>query len=85
VPDSLRDDMLAWITETVKATNFRMTTSDYEDPEDVVVQCERTAKRLFERKTWTLKIYMDGYWTTVSPDMLNAKQLEILEKLKNKY
>lgn len=51
VPDSLRFAMAEWVKETVRAASNQMTGGDYEDPEDVIVQAEKTANRLFSRTT----------------------------------
>ena len=71
VPDSLLPAMGEWITKTVAAATCQMTTSDYEDPEDLVEQVETTAKNVFARKTKALKI-MTGPANETLPEIVFA-------------
>jgi len=85
VPDSNKVKMAVWITETVKASNNHMTGGDYEDPEDVIEQCEETAQRLFSIETEGLTKYTSpqsfGIW--YSKEQLTKRELQILDSLKN--
>ena len=86
LPDSSRKDMAKWITETVKSASQQMTGGDYEDPEDLIEQCEETGLRLFQVRVEGLNIRKksNGYFEFVPKYELTQKQLLIFNDLKNK-
>ena len=47
MPDTMRTKMIEWVKETIRATDQHLSAGDYEDPEDVIIQAERTGERLF--------------------------------------
>jgi hypothetical protein len=53
VPDSLKQRQEQWITNTVKAASERMSTSDYEHPEDLVEEVTDQSFALFSREMGT--------------------------------
>lgn len=55
IPDSLRDDMAKFITETVRAADQHLTTSDYEDVDDVVSEVRSTAFKIYSFETQGLQ------------------------------
>jgi len=87
IPDSNKTKMAEWIKETMAASSFRLKTSDYEDPEDVVEQLEETGEKLFSVKTEGLKIL---FWENENfyryeffpKDKLSKEQLVEFERLK---
>jgi len=51
VPDSMKAQMAKWITETVAAGTSNLSTSDYEDPEDLVEEVSDQAEKIFAVNT----------------------------------
>src|SRR5690349_9539891 len=84
VPDSLKDDMAKWITETVRAANQHMTGGDYEDPEDVIDEAEDVAKNLFARDVEYLSIVADqnASWIHIPAYRLDSIQFQIFEDIR---
>lgn len=89
IPDSNKVKIAKWITETMSATSNRMTTSDYEDPEDVIKQLEQTGKELFSVRIEGLEVLdkrtADKQFPTyifIQKSELDATQLKEFEKLK---
>jgi hypothetical protein len=81
VPDSLRTIQAKWITETMRAASNRLTTSDYEDPEDVLEQAQSTSDHLFGRSVPCLRIsHSDRYEYVLIKDM-TAEQRVIYDRL----
>jgi hypothetical protein len=85
LPDSLKAKEMTFITETMKATDFHLTTSDYEDPEDVVQELRFTYEK-------TNSVPVEGLYIQTDPqrmsdfipyDRLNEKQKQIFERLRN--
>ena len=86
VPDSNKVKMAKWITETVSAASLHMTGGDYEDPEDLVQQCQYTADKIFAVPTEGLE-RLEGehtYWFFIPKKDLTESQLEKFERLKKK-
>jgi hypothetical protein len=86
-PDSCKIKAANWIKETVAATNFKMSGGDYEDPEDVIEQCEETAQKLFSIKVEGLikTSYSGSYGIFIPKNELTKYELHILDSLKNNY
>lgn len=57
IPDSLRDDAIAYEQQIISAASFHMTGGDYEDPEDLVVYTHAKAEELFSTPTLGLAVY----------------------------
>ncbi len=85
MPDSLKEKYAEWITKTVSASNLHMTGGDYEDPEDVIQQAERTGERIFSIQTEGLETRQDSrsYWEFIPKNRLTGAQLKEMERLKN--
>jgi hypothetical protein len=87
VPDSLRDDMAKFVTETMRASDQHLTTSDYEDVDDVVEQVTHTAREIYSTSVEGLE-YDDpndnsGVWYRFIPySQLTDKQKIIFDSLK---
>lgn len=87
IPDSLRDDMAKFITETMRASSYHLTTSDYEDVDDAIEEVTKTATEIYS-------IYVEGlnyndpndsyseYWKFIPYSQLSDKQKAIFTKLK---
>ena len=56
IPEDKKVEYAEFIQKTVSAASFHMTTSDYEDPEDVIREAKRTANELYGKNTYGLKI-----------------------------
>lgn len=88
VPDSNKVKLATWIKETMSSTSSQMTTSDYEDPEDVIVQLEETGNKLFSVKVEGLKIlrFENGYevYTFFPYYELSDEETKIFKDLKQK-
>lgn len=54
IPEDKKSEYAEFIQKTVSAASFRMTTSDYEDPEDVIREAKRTANELYGKETYGL-------------------------------
>lgn len=80
IPDSLRPQMAKFITEAISAASLNLTAGDYEDPEDLLNQAEKTAEKIFSRRTASLcmKGY-DMYVLEVPTDKLTPRQWRIHE------
>lgn len=85
IPDSLRDDMAKWITETVSAASLHMSGGDYEDPEDLIEKTTEAAESLFERDVEGLHVLnnKDSYWVFIPYDKLTENQKVIFNDVKN--
>ncbi len=85
MPDSAKAKYAEWITKTVSASNLHMTGGDYEDPEDVIQQAERTGERIFSIQVEGLEIRYtsNGWWVFIPKEKLNGEQLKEFELLKN--
>ena len=84
VPDSLRLKQAEWITETMRAASNRLTTSDYEDPEDVLQQAQYTSEEIFGRKVSCLRISHDtGDHEYVIQERMTPEQRIIYDRLVN--
>ncbi len=70
VPDSLKPEMRKWIIETVRAANPH---SD-EEPEDNIIQAERTALRIFGERKLGMEFYTDGTRVAIPYEKLNEWQ-----------
>jgi len=87
VPDSLRDDMAKFITETMRACDQHLTTSDYEDVDDVVSEVRETAFKIYSIPTEGLEYddpndqYVDS-WRFIPCNQLTTKQKVIFDSLK---
>lgn len=86
VPDSNREKMAKFITETVRASNLHLTAGDYEDPEDVVEEVEEVAYNLFRTKEIGLGIKKpeDQIYYYHSVEELTKEELKIFNDLRNK-
>lgn len=87
IPDSLRDDMAKFITETMRAADQHLTTSDYEDVDDVVEEIRYTAKDIYsipvEGLEWNNPNNMDAsYWKFIPHNQLTTAQKQIFDSLK---
>lgn len=86
VPDSLKAEHRAWITETIRAASQHMTGGDYEDVDETIIEAKRTADRLFQvnviglRKEINEKSWDDLH---LKPIELNHKEKLILDSLLN--
>lgn len=87
VPDSLKDDETTFITETVRASNFHLSAGDYEDPEDVIVECKSTFESINSVSVEGLDILTgDGHgYKFMSFNKLDIEQKKIFQKLKIKW
>lgn len=56
IPENKKAEYAEFIQKTVSAASYRMTTSDYEDPEDVIREAKRTANELYGKPTYGLVI-----------------------------
>lgn len=87
VPDSLRDDMANFVTETMRASDQHLTTSDYEDVEDVVLEVTATAFKIYAVPTEGLEYEnpndeFNNYWKFIPYNQLTHKQKHIFNSLK---
>ena len=85
VPDSLRDDMAKFITETMRASDQHLTTSDYEDVDDVVSEITHSAFRVYTTSVAGLEHTPDDgndYWKFIPFNQLTDKQKIIFDSLK---
>lgn len=85
IPDSLKAKETEFITETMKATDFHLTTSDYEDPEDVVNECRATFESIYQVSVEGLEIRTCSECSSdfIPYNKLDEKQKKIFEDLKN--
>lgn len=84
VPDSLRDQYRAFVTETVRAASQNMYGGDYEDADETIDQAEDTGKRIFGKKEVCLKIRYDQYnFRTVRQSEMTQQQRAIFNQLLN--
>lgn len=56
IPENKKAEYAEFIQKTVSAASYRMTTSDYEDPEDVIREAKRTANELYGKPTYGLRV-----------------------------
>jgi len=87
VPDSLKKEHREWIKETVRAGSQHMTGGDYEDVDETIMQAERTADNLFERKVLGLRKQInENFWDDIllRPDELTPREKKIFDSLTNK-
>lgn len=84
VPDSNKIKVSEFIIKTVSAASLHMSTADYEDPEDVIEQAERTANRLYSIQVEGLHIYQgNSSWVFIPYDKLSENQIIIFNRIKN--
>jgi len=87
VPDSLRGDMARFITETVRAADQHLTTSDYEDVDDVVEEVTYSANKVYSIPVAGLEYndpddqYTDS-WAFIPYNQLSGNQKAIFDSLK---
>lgn len=83
IPDSNKVKYAEFVTKTVSASNLHMSGGDYEDPEDVVHQIERTGFNIYSRNVEGLEISKckTCYWVFIEKSALNEKQLIIFDSL----
>jgi hypothetical protein len=85
VPDSLLSEMAKFIIETVSAASLHMTGGDYENPENVIFQAEKTANKIFSRRATALKMWnQEEYAIKITIKDLTPRQTRIYE-LVSKY
>ena len=83
VPDSLKTKYSDFILESVKNASNQLTTSDYEDPEDVLRQAEITGKNIWGVNKLGLDIrYTGQYWVFKSVEELDSAELVIYQELR---
>ena len=84
IPDSNRAEMAKFIKETVSAASYHMNGGDYEDPEDVILQAEETARRIFSVKTGGLEHSKcdQCYWEFIPESKLDSVQMKIYHDLR---
>lgn len=90
IPDSMKATAAKWITETIAAASKEMTTSDYEDPEDLVEEVFERALKLYGREesifflTFISKSdpYNNRQWIEYKD--LSPSQREVFDYLKNR-
>ncbi len=84
VPDSSVDTRAQWIKDIVYNTNKNLTTSDYEDPEDVVQQAEYTSEHMYSKSVEGLWAKRDGTENGffIPHTQLNEYQKNLFQKLK---
>ena len=68
--------MRKWIIETVRAANPH---SD-EEPEDNIIQAERTALRIFGERKLGMEFYTDGIRVAIPYEQLNERQKKACER-----
>lgn len=85
VPDSSKAALAEWVKGTVSAASYHMSGGDYEDPEDVIEQAERTGRDLFEVKIEGLEYRQcdQCYWEFIARPDLNERQQKLCDSLKN--
>ena len=87
IPDSLRDDMAKFITETMRASSYHLTTSDYEDVDDAIEEVRKTAIEIYSVYVEGLN-YNDpndqysGYYVFIPYSQLSNRQKLVFNKLK---
>lgn len=87
VPDSLKKEYRAFITETVRAANQHLYAGDYEDIDETIIQAERTADNSFSVKVLCLRKQIDeNYWNDIiiTPSEFTQKEKIIFKNLQNK-
>jgi hypothetical protein len=77
IPDSLKDESLRFIKEAITGASHKLTTSDYEDPEDVIFQLETTVENIYGKEVEGL-IYN---YTFIPVYRLTPHQKLIFDKL----
>ena len=86
VPDSLRDDMAKFITETMRACDQHLTTSDYEDVDDVVSEVRETAFKIYtvtvDGLEWNNPNDDHNWYSFIPYNQLTDKQKIIFDSLK---
>lgn len=86
IPDSLRDDMARFVTETMRACDQHLTTSDYEDVDDVVEEVTRTANKIYSIPVEGLEYNSPDdageWWIFIPYYQLSNKQKKIFDSLK---
>lgn len=87
IPDSLRDDMARFVTETMRACDQHLTTSDYEDVDDVVEEVTYTANKIYSIPVEGLEYnnpndQSDDWWVFIPYNQLTTKQKSIFDSLK---
>lgn len=86
VPDSNQVKYSQFVIAVMSSSTSHLTTSDYEDPEDVLEQAEETGKEIFSVKEEGLhiKATVNGYWDFKFKRDLTKSELIILDNLKNR-
>jgi len=88
IPDSMVNDATDFIKELVKGTNQNLTTSDYEDPEDVIREAGDLAYRVYGKPKIGLMMVVDRCFfcaeesNFIEVKYLTADQKEIFDSLK---
>ena len=84
LPDSLKAKEMQFIIETMKATDFHLTTSDYEDPEDVIRELKWTYEGTYKIPTEGLIIYpsIESMSIFIPYEKLNEQQKKIFVTVK---
>jgi hypothetical protein len=85
IPEEAREKYTEFIIRTVSAASHRMTTCDYEDPEDLVRQAEQTAFNLYSKEIQVLKLQsckncMSGY---IEPSNFSEYQKQVFDSFQN--
>jgi hypothetical protein len=85
IPDSSQQKIAEFIVQLMSATSFHMTTSDYEDPEDVIAEARRTAYQLYSVQIPCLQVkYPNLYWADIDPCCMTERQKQVFEELNKK-
>lgn len=83
IPDSSRNSQREWITKSIVATDQHLTTSDYEDPEDVIYALKQISFDLYKQRSEGLYVLKDEYDGTFVPfESLTSYEKQIFIKLK---
>lgn len=86
VPDSLQDDKMKFITEGMRAADQHLTTSDYEDPEDVVSELSYVFDRTHHVAVEGVEVraHLHDFWHFIPYSKLDSVQKQIFVTLKKK-
>ncbi len=85
VPDSLKEKQRQFITETVRAATYNLSTSDYEDVDETIQQAENTSEDVFAIEVIGLRVHYDDdifNREDIAPEHMTEQEKAIFNKLR---
>lgn len=82
IPDSNKTKLADFIVKTVQAGSFRLSTSDYEDPEDLVWQVQKTGEAIYSVQIPALsKTYYNNAINSLEREIIPKDKLNVTDSI----